>query len=56
MTNRIETTQGLPPLKLEWLDEHVKVALETPFYYLEDDQAHIPHFPKARAPCTSMMP
>jgi hypothetical protein len=40
--------QGLPPVRLEWLDDHMKVALETPFYYLEDDQSHIPHFPKVR--------
>lgn len=35
----------------EWLDEHVKVALETPFCFLEDERAHIPHFPKARVVC-----
>lgn len=35
-------------MAVEWLDAHVKVALETPFYYLEDDQTHIPHFPKVR--------
>lgn len=33
-------------MAVEWLDAHVKVALETPFYCLEDDQTHIPHFPK----------
>lgn len=42
-------------MRCEWLDEHVKVALETPFYYLEDEQAHIPHFPKARW-CLSRYP
>jgi cytidyltransferase-like protein len=28
------------------LDDAVRVALETTFYYLEDEQSHIPHFPR----------
>lgn len=46
LTNAKREALGLRPVALEWLDDAVRVALETSFYYLEDEQSHIPHFPR----------
>jgi len=33
-------------VQIEWLDDSVHTALSTSFYYLEDEDSHIPHFPR----------
>ena len=46
LARSLPRSQGLAPVALEWLDDRMKVAMETRFFYLEDEQSHIPHFPR----------
>ncbi|GAB5032225.1 bifunctional coenzyme a synthase [Nannochloropsis oceanica] len=46
LSNARREALGLPPVQIEWLDDSVHTALSTSFYYLEDEDSHIPHFPR----------